>query len=187
MGISGKVGNAGKDGNSTDMRGSTCRLWSGEWLVRGRRARNRAGMLHQFDQNAAGVLGVGEINEGPSGTDLGFVVKQAHADRSQVLARGLDIGDRVRHLLYAGSTSLKETANRGVWRERSKELDPGSGIAHGEHRLANALLLIDLLVGHRQAKRADVEVDGVFEIANRDPNVIDTGNPGMHAGYGVTR
>lgn len=144
-------------------------------------------VFDQLDEHPPGVLRVGEVDEGSSGTDLGFVVEQTDARRSQVLARGRDIGHRVGHLLNPWPTSIKEATDRGVGGEGSKELDPGSGIAHGEHRLANTLFLVDLLVGHRQAECAGVEVDGVVEIGNRDPNVIDTGNPGLHAGYGVTR
>lgn len=144
-------------------------------------------MLHQFDEHSTGVLGVGEVDQGSGGAHFRFVVEQADPGRPKVLAHGVDVGDRVGHLLDSRSVAIKEAADWGVARQRRQKLDPRPGIPNGKHRFTNPLLLIHLLVRDGQSEGAGVEVDGGVEIDDSDPHVVDAANPGVHAGYGVTR
>lgn len=59
-------------------------------------------------------------------------------------------------------------------------MDAGTGLTHGEHRLLNPLLLVDLAVRNRQPEHALVVLDRAFEVANRDTDVIDRSKPGIH-------
>ena len=49
----------------------------------------------------------------------------------------------------------------------------GPGVADRQHRLADALLLVDLLVRDRHAEDVRVVPDGLVEVGHRDADVVD--------------
>ena len=101
-------------------------------------------------------------------------------------ADGIDIAHCVSHLLDAGTIPVEKTSDRGVLRQWCEQLDPRAGLAHGEHRLADSLFLVDLLVGHGHPEGSGVEVDGFVEVGNSDSDVVYPQYPVLHANYGVT-
>ena len=56
-----------------------------------------------------------------------------------------------------------------------EQLDVRPAAADGHHRLADALLLVDLLVRQRHAVGVAVEGDRLVEVAHGDPDVVDGG------------
>ena len=50
-----------------------------------------------------------------------------------------------------------------------------TGSPTADHRLAHALLLVGLLVGHAHAEGVAVERDRLVEVGHGDPDVVDRG------------
>ena len=68
-------------------------------------------------------------------------------------------------------------------RQRRQQLDAGLPVAHGQHRLADALLLVGLLVHRVHAEGLRVEGDRLVEVGDGDAHVVDGGEqPGGQAG-----
>ena len=58
---------------------------------------------------------------------------------------------------------------------RGEQLDAGSGVADGHHRLADALLLVGLLVLDLHPEGVLVERDRLVEVGYGDADVVDAG------------
>ena len=129
--------------------------------------------LHELDEYAAGVLRVDEVDAAAGRPVLGGVVEQAHAALTQRRRDGVDVGDPVRELLDALAVAREELGDRRFVAQRSEQLDAGAGVAHGEHRLADALFLVDLLMDRTQAEGVGVELECVVEVGHGDADVVD--------------
>ena len=78
-----------------------------------------------------------------------------------------------------GPLPVEELRDRRVGRQRRQQLDAARpAVADGEHRLADALLLVDLLVHASQAEGSRVERDGLVEVGDGDADVVDAGEHG---------
>jgi hypothetical protein len=67
----------------------------------------------------------------------------------------------------------QELADRRVRRQWGEQLDARAGVPDGHHRLAHALLLVDLLVQAGHAVGVAVEGDGGVEVGHGDAHVVD--------------
>src|SRR5215213_7383764 len=90
-------------------------------------------------------------------------------------AHRLDVLDPEGQLLQARAGAADELRDRRLGRERREQLDAGVAVADGEHRLADALLLVRLLVHGVDAEGLGVEGDRFVEIGNGDADVVDRG------------
>lgn len=152
-------------------------------------SRERAGLvgvLHQFDENAAGIFRMGEVDAGSACSWARCVVQQADAGLLEVSAHRMDIGHRVGHLLNPRSIAIEEATDRGILRQRGKELDPRSRGADREHGLANSLFLVGFLMDDTHSEGACVKVDSFIEVGHGDTDVIDARYPLVHDNYGGT-
>ncbi len=81
--------------------------------------------------------------------------------------------DPVGDLLDAGAGAVEELRDRGVGGERREQLDARAGVADRDHRLADALLLVGLLVHDLHAEGVAVERDRLVEVGHGDADVVD--------------
>ena len=105
---------------------------------------------------------------------------------AQPLGQRVDVADPVGQLLQAGAALVEELGDRRRLVERGHQLDLGAahrGAAHRQHRLADALLLVDLLVQHDHAEVVVVPLDGGVQVGDRDADVVDC----RHQGGGQNR
>src|SRR6266550_120473 len=129
--------------------------------------------LHELDQHSAGVLRMDEVDPATRRAALRLVVEQAQALGSQRRTDLVDVVDGVRELLDAGPAALEERRDRRVGVQRCEQLDLRLAVADRQHRLAHALLLVDLL-GHRaQPEYVAVERDRLVEVRHRDADVVE--------------
>src|SRR3954471_24977583 len=118
-------------------------------VLRGR----SAGRLDQFDQYSAGGARVHEVDPRSRSTAAGFVVQEDGAALAQGCRDRVDVADPVGELLDAGAALGQEARDRGVGREWGEQLDRRAAVSYREHRLADALVLVDLLMRDRHAER----------------------------------
>ena len=109
-----------------------------------------------------------------SAADLGGVAIKAALERA-----GLT-GDQVDYVimgqvLQAGAGAADELRDRRLRGQRGQQLDAGLAVPDGEHRLVDALLLVDLLVHRGDAEGQLVEGDRLPEVGHRDAHVVDGG------------
>jgi hypothetical protein len=76
---------------------------------------------------------------------------------------------------------VEELGDRRRVRQRRQQLDRGTRVADREHRLPDALLLVDLLVRHGHAEHVGVVPDGLVEVGHRDADVVDRVEQLIHA------
>src|SRR3954447_22641997 len=102
--------------------------------------------LDDLHEDTPGVLGVHEVDPAAGGAPARGVVQQAEAAGAQRPARRVDVGHPEGELLQPRAGAADELRDRRLGVQRGEQLDPGVAVAHGEHRLVDALLLVDLLV-----------------------------------------
>src|SRR5919202_540780 len=148
--------------------------------VRGRRR------LDELDEDATSVLGVHEVDPAVRRPAPGGVVEQPQAALAQRRADRLDVGHPEGQLLQARAGAADELGDRRLGGQRREQLDAGLAVADGEHRLADALLLVHLLVHRVDAEGLGVEGQGLVEIRDGDAHVVDRGEQlGRQAGARV--
>src|SRR4051794_32202769 len=133
----------------------------------------RVGRLDELDQHAAGVLGVHEVDPAVGRAPLGGVVEQAQAALAQRGADRLDVVHPEGQLLQARAGAVDEPGDRRLRRERGQQLDAGLAVADREHRLADPLLLVGLLVHRLDAEGPGVEGDRLVQVGDGDADVVD--------------
>src|SRR3954464_9965055 len=130
----------------------------------------------QFDQDAAGVLRVHEVDPGAGGAPARLVVDQAYTALAQRGAGRVDVGNGVGDLLDAGLVAGQELGDAGVRADRGEQLDAAAGRvgAHLHHRLPYPLIVVLLDVDQAHTEDPLVELDGFVEVVHRHADVIDT-------------
>jgi hypothetical protein len=128
---------------------------------------------------------VDEVDQAAGGATARRVVQQPQAALAQRSARALDVLDRVGELLDTRAIAIEELRDRRLGGQRREQLDAGGAVADGQHRLADALLDVRLLVHARDAERVGVERDRGVEIGDGDADVIDLGE--QAGGHGIGR
>ena len=131
------------------------------------------GGFDDLDEHPASILGVDEVDPAVARAALGQVIEQSHPAFAQCRADGIDVDDAVGHLLDAGAGLGQEAPDRRVGMQRREQLDARAGVTDGHHRLADTLLLVDLLVQAGHPKGVAVERDRGVEVGDRDPDVVD--------------
>src|SRR5690349_17844175 len=81
------------------------------------------GGLDELDEDAAGVLGVDEVDAAVGGAALRLVVEESQPALAQGLAHGVDVLDAVGDLLDAGSGAVEELRDGRLGGERREQLD----------------------------------------------------------------
>ena len=92
-----------------------------------------------------------------------------------MLQRGRDVVDAVGDVVHAGSAALEVTPDRRVGTERAEQLHVG--VPDVEQDLLDALVGDDLTVHRLQAEGGAVALDRGVQIRDRDPDVVDLGEP----------
>ena len=87
--------------------------------------------------------------------------------------RGVDVGDAVGELLEAGPGAVEELRDRRVGVSGASSWRRGVGVADRQHRLADALGLVDLFVHDLEAEVLGVEGHGLVEIGDGDADMVD--------------
>jgi hypothetical protein len=128
-------------------------------------------MLHKFDEGTAKVGRVDEGDASPSSADPRVLIYKPCSLRHEVGKRGLDIEDRVSHVMQALAVSFQETSDGGIGRKRSQELDVRS--SEGDHRLFHSLLGDHLPVDRFDAISVEVTVDRGIQVLNGDADMIE--------------
>src|SRR5687767_2889381 len=152
-------------------RWAGCYRWVTEWSS----VPSGAGRLDQLDQDAPGVLGVDEVDPAAGRAAPGDVVEQPEAALAQRGADRLDIGHPEGELLQPCPGPPDELGDRGLGGQRGEQLDAGLPVADGEHRLADTLFLVGLLVHRVHAEGLRVEGDRLVEIRDGDAHMVDGG------------
>ena len=134
------------------------------------------GRFDQLDQDAAGVLGVDEVDPGVCRAAPGRVVDQPDALLAQLLAEGVEVADPERPSAGCPVRACRETSRSS--RTRRSGPSTGSarcrrGAAHRQHRLADALIVVDFLVHQDHAEVVVVPRDRGVQVGDRDADVID--------------
>ena len=101
-----------------------------------------------------------EVHPGPGGAVLRLLVEEAHASLAQRCRHGVDVVHPVAHLLDAGARLGQELADGRVVLQGGQQLDAAARVAHRQHGLAHALLLVDLLVHRVEVEVLGVELEG---------------------------
>ena len=131
----------------------------------------------EFDEHSTGVLGMDEVDPRIGGAAARCVVQQPDTAGAQLGRDLVDIGDAVRKLLQTRSVATDELGDRGRLVDRREQLQGSrlfAGSGEGQHRLANALFLVDLLVYCNHAEVVGVPGDGSIEIRHRDTDMVDS-------------
>jgi hypothetical protein len=130
---------------------------------------------------------VDEVDPAVRRAPLRDVVEQAQPALAEGGAHRLHVGDPEGELLQAGAVAPDELGDGGLGGQRRQQLDAGLPVADGEHRLADALLLVGLLVHRVHAEGLRVEGDRLVEIGDGDAHVVDGGEQlrGQTGGRGV--
>ena len=100
---------------------------------------------------------------------------------AQSIRQRVEIADAVGELLQAGAALVDELGDRRVLVQRRHQLHLGASLgsaAHGQHRFANALIVVDLFVEHDHAEVVVIPLDRDVEVGYRDADVVD----GCHQG-----
>ena len=95
--------------------------------------------------------------------------------RSRSLRR-VEVADPIRQLLDAGPALVEEFRDRRRLVDRGHQLDlraADRGAAHRQHRLANALIVVDFLVQHDHAEVVVIPRDRRVEVGDRDADMVD--------------
>jgi len=129
---------------------------------------------------------MGEVDEGAGGAATRRVVEHSDARCRELLGGRDDVIDAVGDLLDARTGPVKELGDRRIGGERSEQLNAAAARADAEHCLADPLLLVHLLVDHREPEGTAVEINGRVKVGNGNADVVDAREYGMHAGYRVT-
>src|SRR5690625_63290 len=108
------------------------------------------------------------------GTAFRRIVKKAKSDRTQRLARFMDVGDRISKLLKPGAVLVEEFRDRGLRRGGRQQLNLRGAVADGDHRFAYALFRVLLDMYACRAQDVFVEAHGVVEVADGDADVVNT-------------
>ncbi len=106
----------------------------------------------------------------------GVVIEQPDSLFAQPLAEGLQVADPVSQLLDAGTALVEELRDRRRVVERSHQLDlraADRGTAHRQHRLADALIVVDLFVQDDHAEVVVIPRDRRIQVGDRDADVVD--------------
>ena len=142
------------------------------WLRSGSR-------LDQLDQHPAGVLGVDEVDPRVRRAAPGRFVDQPHALRAQSLAEGVQIADPDRPAAGCPVRACPRTSRSPTTRRAG----PSTGSApcvrarHREHRLADALVVVDFLMHQDHAEVVVVPLDRGVQVGDRDADVIESPSP----------
>jgi acetyl-CoA C-acetyltransferase len=131
----------------------------------------------KFDEHATGVLRMDEVDPRIGGAPARSVVQQPNAASAQLGRDLFDVGDAVRQLLQSRAVASDELGDGGRLVDRREQLQCSGligGSGEGQHRLANALFLVDLLVHRNHAEVVGVPGDSGVEIGHRDTHVIDS-------------
>ena len=135
----------------------------------------RHGRFHQFQQHAAGVPGMHEVDPGAGGSASRGVVEQPEAAGPEPGARLVDVGDPQRQLLQARPALADERRDGRRRGQRRQQLDLRAAVAEGDHGFVDALLGVLLAVRESAAQHVGVEGDGGIQVRHGDPHVIDHG------------
>ena len=125
-----------------------------------------------------------EAVEKPTYTGLGNHAAQllglAEQEAEDVRNRAVREADELVKKAEEEASMVRAAANHEAEEMRTKavteleeKLDAAAGVADREHRLAYALLLVDLLVDRVQAERRGVHLEGVVEIGYGNAYVVD--------------
>src|SRR5262245_38305773 len=107
----------------------------------------------------------------------GLLVDQLRARLCEVLELGGDVIDPVGDVVHSRPALGQEPADRGVLCERAEQLY--AALADLDRDRLDSLLLERLAVLELRPEQARVRVEGLLEIADRNPEVVDP--PGRHA------
>ena len=135
--------------------------------------------FNDLQEDATGVLGMGELDTRSTRTDLRGVVEKPDSARTQDLTDTVDIGNTVRNLLDPAAPTIvrNEFSDRGLGGQGGEQLyDRGTFAVEPrtEHGLLDTLLLIGLAVQDTETKDLGVERDGVIEIQDGVADMVDT-------------
>src|SRR6478736_514012 len=131
------------------------------------------GGLHELDEHPAGVLGVDEVDLASRGASAGGVVEQPQSALAEHGAGLLDVLHAVRDLLDARATAVEELRDRRLRGDRGEELHARARVAYRHHRLADPLLLVDLLVDEPHTEHPLVEGLRLVEVRDGDADMVD--------------
>ena len=120
-----------------------------------------------------------EVDAGVRGAAARCVVEQPNTLLAQPLGECIDVTDPVGQLLQTGTALVDELRDRRRLVDRRHQLHLRAALrsaAYGQHRLADALLLVDLLVQHDHAQMIVIPLDGHVQVRHGDADVIDGGD-----------
>src|SRR5512139_1595196 len=151
--------------------------------------------LDQFGEDSTAVLRVQERDARAHGTPAGLVVQHPDTVPGDAVGLLLDVAvGAERDVVHALAVLGQELGDGRVVANRFDQLQIGrsavAGVVDLQHRLADALLLVDLLVDVGEAVRPAVELDGRVQVMAGDADVVDPGeHPSLllHVGRGTAR
>ena len=114
-----------------------------------------------------------EVDQGPGGAAARLVVQQPQALGAQLVGRGDHVVDGVGDLLDPGPAALAGTGRWPSPRQRGQQLDLGAAGPDLHHRFPHALVVVGLDVDAPRAERALVERNGLVQVGDRHPHVVD--------------
>ncbi len=141
-------------------------MWGAtRWAVRAVR------FFAELDQHAPGGFRMQKRDAFTVRTRARSFVDQTHAFLAQLVERAFDVGDRETNVVYSVTPAGEELRDGTVVRRGAQQLDVG--LTSGEERGPN-LLVGNLLDRIRTAsEQRPVQLDGRFEIRNRNADVVD--------------
>ena len=140
----------------------------------------KLGGLDELDEDAAGVLGVHEVDPGVGRTPTWLVEEQPHALGPQVGARRVDVVHGPRHLLEPGTSTVEECRDGRRRRQRGQQLEPrarsvdvGAGASIASRTPCSSLTSSCTVT---RPKVSGIERLGLVEVSDGHPDVVDTGD-----------
>jgi hypothetical protein len=107
-------------------------------------------------------------------------IEQTDAPGAEFGAGRVHVAHPVREMLQPRTGTAEEPRDRRAVVQRGEQLDlgaPGPGVGGGEHRLGDALALVDLAVHQDEPEHVGVEADRRVEVTHRDAHVVERDDP----------
>jgi hypothetical protein len=136
-----------------------------------------SGNGHNLREDAVDGVGMDKGNLQAEQANARDGIDQLDAVGSETLQDEVDVVDLVSEMMNAGATPREKASHRGVVAYRREQLDPAA--PDEDRRSFDTLLGDDLAVLEGGPEEAGIGLDGLVEIGNGDPDVMDA--PEVHA------